>query len=177
MSDLSGFFRSILAIAPMEEKKEIFKFAARCRDQDRQYEINNNAELDNGVYHKFVYSTKDSKADDKPAAKKREQEGEGALLSRNSSHQNLEKANFNDDSEDLTKARGKGGYKGKDDLKAEREALKADIRRLKGGKKSSAQDSNNTQTESEDELATTNNSHFSVALGKFKTPLSLLMPI
>jgi len=46
-------------MAPMEEKKEVLKFAARCRDQDRQYEINNNAELDNGVYHKFVYSSKD----------------------------------------------------------------------------------------------------------------------
>jgi len=35
MSDLSGFFRSVLAMAPMEEKKEVLKFAARCRDQDR----------------------------------------------------------------------------------------------------------------------------------------------
>ena len=69
MSDVDQFFRSILSMAPMEPKKDILKFAARCRDQDRQYEINNNAELDNGVYHKFVYSTKDSKAPegDKPA--------------------------------------------------------------------------------------------------------------
>lgn len=59
MSDLESFMKSILRMAPMEEKKEVFKFAARCRDQDRQYEINNNAELDNGVYHKFVYSSKD----------------------------------------------------------------------------------------------------------------------
>jgi hypothetical protein len=51
--------KSILRMAPMEEKKEVLKFAARCRDQDRQYEINNKAELDNGVYHKFVYSSKD----------------------------------------------------------------------------------------------------------------------
>lgn len=43
--------------APMVEKKALIKFAARCRDQDRQYEINNNCELDNGVYHKFVYSS------------------------------------------------------------------------------------------------------------------------
>jgi hypothetical protein len=35
MSDLSGFFRSVLAMASMEEKKEVLKFAARCRDQDR----------------------------------------------------------------------------------------------------------------------------------------------
>jgi hypothetical protein len=43
----------------MESKKDMIKFAARCRDQDRQYEINNNCELDNGVYHKFVYSSGD----------------------------------------------------------------------------------------------------------------------
>ena len=82
MSDVDAFFRSILDMAPMNEKKEILKFAARCRDQDRQYEINNNAELDNGVYHKFVYSTKDSKAaggDDNKAAKDKgraDQDGE-----------------------------------------------------------------------------------------------------
>lgn len=43
--------------APIVDKKALIKFAARCRDQDRQYEINNNCELDNGVYHKFVYSS------------------------------------------------------------------------------------------------------------------------
>lgn len=43
--------------ALMVDKKALIKFAARCRDQDRQYEINNNCELDNGVYHKFVYSS------------------------------------------------------------------------------------------------------------------------
>ena len=45
--------------APLQEKKGSIRFAARCRDQDRQYEINNNGELDNGVYHKFVYSSRD----------------------------------------------------------------------------------------------------------------------
>jgi hypothetical protein len=43
--------------ASIVDKKALIKFAARCRDQDRQYEINNNCELDNGVYHKFVYSS------------------------------------------------------------------------------------------------------------------------
>ena len=46
--------------APLEEKRDLIRFAARCRDQDRQYEINNNGELDNGVYHKFVYSSRDA---------------------------------------------------------------------------------------------------------------------
>lgn len=32
----------------------VIKFAARVRDINKQYEINNNAELDNGVYHKFA---------------------------------------------------------------------------------------------------------------------------
>jgi len=35
MSDLDKFFKSILSMAPMEPKKDILKFAARCRDQDR----------------------------------------------------------------------------------------------------------------------------------------------
>ena len=49
--------------APLEDKKQMIRFAARCRDQDRQYEINNNGELDNGVYHKFVYSSRDGAPD------------------------------------------------------------------------------------------------------------------
>lgn len=49
--------------APLQDKKASIRFAARCRDQDRQYEINNNGELDNGVYHKFVYSSRDGNPD------------------------------------------------------------------------------------------------------------------
>ena len=32
----------------------MFKFEIKCRELDRQYEQNNNGELDNGVYNKFV---------------------------------------------------------------------------------------------------------------------------
>jgi len=53
--------------APLVDKKALIKFAARCRDQDRQYEINNNCELDNGVYHKFVYSSHEGGGEQKPA--------------------------------------------------------------------------------------------------------------
>lgn len=74
MSDLQKFLDTVLKLAPMEDKKEVLKFAARCRDQDRQYEINNNAELDNGVYHKFVYSSKDESRDG--AAKGKQGEGQ-----------------------------------------------------------------------------------------------------
>lgn len=31
--------------------KRVIKFAAKVKEVDRQYEANNNAELDNGVYH------------------------------------------------------------------------------------------------------------------------------
>jgi hypothetical protein len=57
VSDERNFEISLKKQAPMVDKKMMIKFAARCRDQDRQYEINNNCELDNGVYHKFVYSS------------------------------------------------------------------------------------------------------------------------
>lgn len=35
-------------------KSDVIWFEARVRDIDWQYEINNNGELDNGVYNKFV---------------------------------------------------------------------------------------------------------------------------
>jgi hypothetical protein len=35
----------------------VINLARRCREIDRQYEFNNNGELDNGVYHKFVYNS------------------------------------------------------------------------------------------------------------------------
>ena len=34
--------------------KKIIRFAGRVKDIDRQYEINNNCEIDNGVYNKFL---------------------------------------------------------------------------------------------------------------------------
>eukprot|EP00826_Nyctotherus_ovalis_P065751 TRINITY_DN9673_c0_g1_i6.p1 TRINITY_DN9673_c0_g1~~TRINITY_DN9673_c0_g1_i6.p1 ORF type:complete len:221 (+),score=53.41 TRINITY_DN9673_c0_g1_i6:152-814(+) len=38
----------------IKQKKEIIKFSAKVRDVDRQYEKNNNGDIDNGVYNKFV---------------------------------------------------------------------------------------------------------------------------
>lgn len=35
----------------------VINFARRCREIDRQYEFNNNGDLDNGVYHKYVYNS------------------------------------------------------------------------------------------------------------------------
>lgn len=34
------------------QSKGCMRFAPRVKDIDRQYELNNNADLDNGVYHK-----------------------------------------------------------------------------------------------------------------------------
>lgn len=39
--------------------KNIIKFGARVRDIDKQYEINNNADLDNGVFHKLEENEED----------------------------------------------------------------------------------------------------------------------
>lgn len=40
------------SVKALIETRGIIKFGARVRDIDKQYEINNNADLDNGVYHK-----------------------------------------------------------------------------------------------------------------------------
>ena len=112
-----------MKMAKMEDKRQVMKFAARCRDQDRQYEINNNAELDNGVYHKFVYSSKDGAED----GAGQDHDGRDQLLSRNSSRAMCQ-GSMDDD---LTVARKKkaAADKGKAALQAEREALKAEMRK------------------------------------------------
>ena len=38
----------------MIDKKSVLRFSKKCREIDRQYEFNNNGQLDNGVYHKVV---------------------------------------------------------------------------------------------------------------------------
>ncbi|CAI2382573.1 unnamed protein product [Moneuplotes crassus] len=62
-------FNSTTSEVPSEEAKEIeelrrdrkvLKFNAKCRDFNRQYEMNNNCELDNGVYNKFMESSRAS---------------------------------------------------------------------------------------------------------------------
>ncbi len=40
--------------------KRIIKFAPRVKDINRQYEMNNNCELDNGVYNKFLKQSQDN---------------------------------------------------------------------------------------------------------------------
>lgn len=48
----------------MFEKNDVLKFQARVRDVDRQYELNNNCEVDNGVYNKFVYNSPNNEDDE-----------------------------------------------------------------------------------------------------------------
>lgn len=36
------------------KRSKIVRFSKRCRDLNREYEENNNADLDNGVYNAFV---------------------------------------------------------------------------------------------------------------------------
>jgi len=38
----------------MIKPRRCIKFSANCREKNRIYEQNNNAELDNGVYNEFV---------------------------------------------------------------------------------------------------------------------------
>jgi len=57
-SNLSDIHSSVEEL--MQEKKQILKFAAKVRDIDRQYEKNNNAEIDNGVYNKLVCTSSQS---------------------------------------------------------------------------------------------------------------------
>jgi hypothetical protein len=46
----------------------VIKYANRVKDLNRQYEMNNNCDLDNGVYNKFVNqsSSEEEDADDEP---------------------------------------------------------------------------------------------------------------
>lgn len=46
--------------------KRIIRYAPRVKDINRQYEMNNNCELDNGVYNKFVKQStnEDNKSED-----------------------------------------------------------------------------------------------------------------
>ena len=56
------------SVKELMQSKGCIKFAARVRDIDKQYEINNNAELDNGVYHKFAEDEKEEEQKGKDKA-------------------------------------------------------------------------------------------------------------
>lgn len=47
-------------INEMRIDRKAIRYNAKCRDFNRQYEMNNNCELDNGVYNKFMQSSRAS---------------------------------------------------------------------------------------------------------------------
>lgn len=49
----------------MMANRNVVKFAAKVKDIDRQYEKNNNCELDNGVYNKLMGDSSESKEKNK----------------------------------------------------------------------------------------------------------------
>nr|QJD55598.1 snf1-related protein kinase [Euplotes vannus] len=55
-------FNSTTSDVPSELRcdRKVIKFNAKCRDFNRQYEMNNNCDLDNGVYNKFMESSRAS---------------------------------------------------------------------------------------------------------------------
>lgn len=61
---LSELHESVKEI--MFKKGEVFKLCAKVRDIDRQYEFNNNCELDNGVYNRFQNEEEDKKDEQDP---------------------------------------------------------------------------------------------------------------
>jgi hypothetical protein len=48
--------------------KRVIKYANRVKDLNRQYEMNNNCDLDNGVYNKFVNQSSSSESDGVPSS-------------------------------------------------------------------------------------------------------------
>jgi len=48
----------------------VLRLSRLCREVDRQYEFNNNGQLDNGVYHKQLVNS-ENKSDEKQKEKKK----------------------------------------------------------------------------------------------------------
>jgi len=51
LSDEQTIRENHLRMNEMLLPRRVIKFAAKLQEVNRQYELNNNAELDNGVYH------------------------------------------------------------------------------------------------------------------------------
>ena len=74
--DIETFKKQIQPM--MLEKQQVLRLSRLCREIDRQYEFNNNGQLDNGVYHKQANNSmenpdldkkKDSDSDDEDEAR------------------------------------------------------------------------------------------------------------
>ena len=51
---------------PMLKKSKIMRFGVKVKDIDRQYEANNNCDLDNGVFNEFIQKTDSDEAANTP---------------------------------------------------------------------------------------------------------------
>lgn len=51
---MNGTYQWPEEVKKMILPKRVIKFTPKCKDLDRQYEHNNNADLDNGVYNNFA---------------------------------------------------------------------------------------------------------------------------
>jgi len=65
--DVETFKRQIRPM--MMEKNLVLRLSRLCREVDRQYEFNNNGQLDNGVYHKQINNSVEDAKKDKGARK------------------------------------------------------------------------------------------------------------
>lgn len=63
LQQIENNYRLPTEIREMIQSKSCLKFAQRVREIDKQYEVNNNAELDNGVYHYFNIGGEDKQKD------------------------------------------------------------------------------------------------------------------
>ena len=84
-----------------QKKSKIIRFSKKCRDLNREYEANNNADLDNGVYNAFVNEQEQE-------AERREKDlsnQEGAKVKRDLYDSSDSFGNFEEDEKGLTQSR------------------------------------------------------------------------
>ena len=60
----------------------VLNIAKRCREIDRQYEFNNNQDLDNGVYHKYANNSDDNEDDEERKQNENDNLSEPMLVSK-----------------------------------------------------------------------------------------------
>ena len=85
-SHISEIHDSVKAI--MFKKGQVFKLNARVRDIDRQYEFNNNCELDNGVYNRFANENEEEAKDDENSVRLNNLDSEGNPKNNNEDQDN-----------------------------------------------------------------------------------------
>lgn len=71
-------------ISDLIQPKDVLVFADKCKEINRQYMLNNNAELDNGVYNENEVAPAKAASPDKKAAK------DDGLMGLNVQMENLE---------------------------------------------------------------------------------------